>query len=595
MRRRRLAAAGVAGVVLLGGGGVAYAQTQGGVGSYRTAAASVGDVDETLTLSGTVTASTRQDLSFGASGTVTKVAVEAGDTVSAGDVLAKLDPTALQTAVTKARATLAKARAQLETDQTSQASTVTESTTPTTTPTTTSGDDGATPSSGSSGSSGDSANDSSGGSSGGTSSKTTAALKAALKKLAAQQSAVITAQTAATDAITAAKSALSKQADACAVEEAEEPAEPADGDDGEDDGGTDDAPASTGLSDACTTALADVQAAQDVVSQKQDTLQSALKDLSTTLTAAVKTVGEAGSTSGSTGSDSGSGSGSGSAGSGSAEEPAATESSTPAASSSSASSSDSSSGTAGGSSGGGGTVTAATLAQDQAAIDTAKAELIEGERARAAAHLTAPFSGEVLSVSAAKSDTVADSDVVLVLAGDGATTVTTTVTLDQIDDVEVGQAASVMPAGATEPASGTVTSIGLLPEGTDTTTYPVTIELDGEVAAPEGSTASIQLVIGTATDVVTVPSSAISTARRTTVTVLTDGQPVVTPVTVGVIGATRTAITEGVKDGQQVVLADLDAALPSGDSTTTSLTGGGGFPGGGAGGGRPGGAAGGRG
>ncbi|MET0928401.1 MAG: hypothetical protein ABWX74_02735, partial [Aeromicrobium sp.] len=161
--------------------------------------------------------------------------------------------------------------------------------------------------------------------------------------------------------------------------------------------------------------------------------------------------------------------------------------------------------------------------------------------------------------------------------------------LDQIDSVEVGQVAAVTPAGATEPTSGTVTSIGLLPEGTDTTTYPVTIELDGEVAAPEGSTASIQLVIGTATDVVTVPSSAISTGRGTTVTVLTDGQPVVTQVTVGVRGATRTAITDGVKDGQQIVLADLDADLPSGDSTTTSLTGGGGgggFPGG-TGGGRP--------
>ena len=179
------------------------------------------------------------------------------------------------------------------------------------------------------------------------------------------------------------------------------------------------------------------------------------------------------------------------------------------------------------------------------------------------------------------------------LAGDGATTVTTTVTLDQVDDVSVGQDASVTPAGAAEPVGGTVTSIGLLPDsGTDTTTYPVTIDLDGDVTAREGATASIQLVIGTATDVVTVPSSAVSTTGRTIVTVLTDGQPVPTPVTVGVVGATRTSITEGVKAGQEIVLADLDAELPSGDGTTTSLTGGGGFPGGGArpsGGGLPGG------
>ena len=100
MRRRRLAAAAAAGVVLLAGGGVAYAQGQDASGSYRTATITVGDVDETLALSGTITASSRQDLSFGASGTVSKVVVEAGDVIRSGTVLATLDPTALKTAVT---------------------------------------------------------------------------------------------------------------------------------------------------------------------------------------------------------------------------------------------------------------------------------------------------------------------------------------------------------------------------------------------------------------------------------------------------------------------------------------------------------------
>jgi len=578
MRHRRLAVVTAVVAVLVAGGGVAYAQTQGTSGSYRTATVAVADVDETLGLSGTITASARQDLSFGAAGTVKKVDVAAGDTVAAGDVLATLDDTDLKTAVTKAEATLAKATAQLETDRTSQASTVTESETPSTSTPSTS-----TPSSGTS-SSKDSTDSKDSTKSDDTASRTATALKAALKKLAAQQTAVTTAQTAATDAITAAKTSLAAQVEACKVPE-QAPADDSSDDDSSDDASdgedtddsSDEVPAA-GISDACTKALDDVQAAQDVVSQKQDVLQKALQDLSTTLTAAVKTVGESGSSGSGTSTPSSDSSGS----TGSTEEPAAGES-TPSTSSGSTGSGSTSSGSgASGDGSGAGTVTAATLAQDQAAIDTADAELTEAERALTSARLTAPFAGEILSVSAAKGDVVADGDVVIVIAGDGATTVTTTVTLDQVDEVAVGQTASVTPAGSAEPVTGTVTSIGLLPDtSTDTSTYPVTLDLDGEVAAPEGSTASIQLVIGTAEGALTVPSSAVSTIGRTTVTVLEDGRTQVTPVTVGVVGATRTAITDGLTKGQEVVLADLDAALPSGDATTTSLTGGGGFPGGG--------------
>ena len=540
MRRRHLVAAAAAGLVIVASGSVAYAQTQGSSGSYRTAAVSVGDVDQTLGLSGTIAASSRQDLSFGAAGTVKKVEVAAGDTVAAGDVLATLDGTDLETAVTKAEATLAKAEAQLETDRTSQASTVADaatpspsSSTPTTSTPTKSTPTTSTP----------------------TTSTPSPALTAARAKLADQQKAVTTAQTAATDAITASKTALAAQVTACTVVE-----QPADTADPDPDGADDSAPApAAGLSDECTAALDAVQSAQDVVSGRQDDLQKALQDLSATLTGAVKAIGQ---TSADADADADAGTG--------------TDTSTPAkeTAASTATPSTSSSGSSGSSGSGGGTVTAATLAKDQAAIDTADAELTEAQRALTSARLTAPFAGEILSVSAVKGDVVGASDVVIVIAGDGATTVATTVTLDQVDDVAVGQTAAVTPAGAKDPVSATVTSIGLLPDtGTDTSTYPVTLDLAGEVAAPEGSTASIQLVIGTAQDVLTVPSSAVSTTGRTTVSVLTDGKPVVTPVTVGVVGSTRTAITDGLTKGQEVVLADLDVALPSGDSTTTRLPG----------------------
>jgi HlyD family secretion protein len=544
--RRRILVAAIASAVVVAGGGVAYAQAQGSSGSYRTATVTVGDVDRTLMLSGKVAASSRQDLSFGVAGTVTKVGVQVGDVVRSGSVLATLDDTSLQTAVTKAEATLAKAQAQLESDENSQSATV------------------ATGSSSGASSSGGSASGSSSKPSSGGSSSVSPKLAAALASLKKQQAAVTTAQTTATTAIAAAKAALAAQVDACkVVEPTDVPTDPAP---------TTDA-TSGGLSEECTTALDAVQAAQDVVADKQNTLQTALEALAKTLTGAVAEIQK----------PSASGSGS-----------ASSSSNAPSTSGSSSSSSTGSSGGSasggGGGGGAGGPVSAATLAQDQASIDTAQAAVTEAKRSRDAAELTAPFNGKILSVSAAKGDSVAASDVVVVITGDGDTTATTTVTAAQIAEVKKGQKAAVTPAGATKAVAGTVTSIGLLPDSSSgTATYPVTLNLASSVAAPEGSTASIALVIGTAKNALTVPSSAVSTLGRTTVSVLTDGNVVRTPVTVGVVGTTRTSITQGLTKGQQVVIADLSAALPAGDSTTTQLPGtrggGGGFGGGGAGGG----------
>lgn len=533
MRRRQLAATAATAIVLVGAG-ITYAQAQGESGSYRTATVSTGDVDETLSLAGAITASARQDLSFGVAGHVSAVKVAAGDEVRSGEVLAKLDPTALEAAVTKAKATLAKARAQLETDQAGQAEAVADAATPKTSATTPAK---STPS--------QSAPTKSTPSQSAPTKSTptptpTPALKAALQKLAAQQTEVTTAQTASTEAITAANSALAAQIEAC---RAADPVDPA-------------------LTEDCATALDAVQAAQDVVADKQDVLQKALEALSGTLSTAVKEVAQSGSSGGKTPTPTPA----------QTAKPAPTATAKPTPTQTAAPASSTSPPKA--SAGGGGTVTAASLAKDQAAIDTAEAELTEARRALSSATLTAPFSGEILAVSAATGDAVGASDVVFVIVGDGATTVTTTVTLDQVGEVERGQTAAVTPAGAADAVGGTVTSIGLLPTtGTDTSTYPVTIELDGEVGAPEGSTASIQLTVGTAADALTVPSSAVSTRGRTTVSVLTDGKLVVTPVTIGIVGTTRTSITEGLKKGQKVILADLGASLPSGDATTTRLPG----------------------
>ena len=61
---------------------------------------------------------------FGTSGTVAKVSVSAGQRVRPGQVLARLDTTALDANVTEAEATLARAKAQLASDEDAQAEAV---------------------------------------------------------------------------------------------------------------------------------------------------------------------------------------------------------------------------------------------------------------------------------------------------------------------------------------------------------------------------------------------------------------------------------------------------------------------------------------
>ena len=127
-RRARRVIAGAVTVAVVGVGYAAYAASADDT-SYRTATATVGDVEQTLDLSGAVEPAGRADLSFATSGDVDDIAVEAGDRVKAGEVLGTLDDTGLRKSLQQARATLASARAQLESDEDAQADTVSSSST----------------------------------------------------------------------------------------------------------------------------------------------------------------------------------------------------------------------------------------------------------------------------------------------------------------------------------------------------------------------------------------------------------------------------------------------------------------------------------
>lgn len=81
-----------------------------------TAQATTGTVVSSVSIAGSVASSAIEELSFGTSGTVTAVNVAPGDKVTAGEVLATIDDSALQVQIQTAQANLDAAQARLDAD-----------------------------------------------------------------------------------------------------------------------------------------------------------------------------------------------------------------------------------------------------------------------------------------------------------------------------------------------------------------------------------------------------------------------------------------------------------------------------------------------
>jgi len=232
---------------------------------------------------------------------------------------------------------------------------------------------------------------------------------------------------------------------------------------------------------------------------------------------------------------------------------------------------------------GGATVTAATLSKDQADIDSARSDLAGAQAELAGAVLKAPAAGTVAEVDVSRGGSASSGSVAVTILGKGITTVTVEATSTQVAKLKAGQRASVLPAGAVSALPATVTRIGEVPStDSGTSTYPVTLTLAAtDLSLMAGASAAVDVTVGTATDALTVPTSAVSEG---TVTVLSGGSTSRVRVTTGVVGPTRTQITAGLSDGATVVLADLGAAVPSSGTqqTVRGFGGGGGtFTGGG--------------
>ncbi|WP_149259821.1 efflux RND transporter periplasmic adaptor subunit [Actinomadura sp. K4S16] len=157
--------------------------------------------------------------------------------------------------------------------------------------------------------------------------------------------------------------------------------------------------------------------------------------------------------------------------------------------------------------------------------------------------------------------------------------------------LKAGQAAAVTFDALTgTTATGKITAIGAAPTTTDNVVkFPATIALEDVPSGVRlGQTATVEITVARAEDVLHVPSAAVRTAGgQSTVTVVRNGRQIPTTVETGVKGDQGTEIKSGLNEGDQVAVTSTSG---SGNTSERGFPGGGGGPGlGGAPGGAPGG------
>ena len=560
--RRPLAlGVGVTVVLVAGGGGVAWALSGRTGDRWTTATVALGSVQQTVAGTGTVASASRRDVSFPVAGTVTAVKVGLGDTVTAGQVLASLDPTPLQNALDQANTTLQQAQQTLSDDlasQTASSSSTTSSSAP------------ASPSTSSSAAKSPAPGSSFGGSSGSSPEVTTAS-----RDVTAAQRTLLTAYGDAQAALGAGTQALSDAQAACAGVSGLDPATvTADGSTPSDSATP--TPTSTGSTTVAQVQalIAACQAKLSSASQAQadtTTRQQAVSDAATTLDQAVAALQQAlgASGTGASGSQATTPATSTSAS-------AAGQATTPATSTSASAAGQSrSSSSSLGSSSQGKVATAADILSDRAAIDAAQSQVAVATEELTLVTLTSPIAGTIGAVSITVGQQVsasATSAVITVLGTDGYV-VDLTVPLTSLEKVKVGQTATALVPTTSTPLTGRVSSIGVRNvSSTSTPEYDLVVALDAPTDPLfDGSSAQVAIAVAATGQVITVPTSAVHVSGQSaTVQVLAGGQVSEVTVQRGAVGAELTEITSGLTVGQVVVLADRSQQLPSSSTNQSS-------------------------
>lgn len=247
----------------------------------------------------------------------------------------------------------------------------------------------------------------------------------------------------------------------------------------------------------------------------------------------------------------------------------------------------------------------AAITSASAQVRSAKAALTSAEQDLEDAVLRSPITGTVASVGIEVGDTVGSSSsgssssssatdssttssANVVIIGTSTWKVEGTVGASDLASVKAGQTVSVTTDASTDALKGTVTSVGIVSTSTSSdgaAAFPVVVKVSGTHSDLfSGTTATAVITTGSYTDVITVPTAAITTSDgKTVVTKVTNNQASTVEVSIGKVFGSYTQITSGVSEGDTV---RITMTRPSGTSTSSGESGislGGGLGGGGGG------------
>ncbi|MFN2464971.1 MAG: efflux RND transporter periplasmic adaptor subunit [Candidatus Dormibacteria bacterium] len=473
--RARLVGAAVAVIAVAAVGAFLYSSRATTAPQYRTAAATMGTVTQTLPISGNLVAATQTDLDFLIAGRVQGVNVSAGQAVKAGAVLANLDDSVLHGALSTAQANLASAQAKLAQDRTPTPQALASAQA--------------------------SVNSAS------------IALLNAQTSLMDTQAANAQAVTAAQDAQTSANNKLQR-------------------DSNQRDSDCNSAPAGQ----ACQQDKNQVSADNDAVRQANDNYNGAVVKQQQSDNQAAGQVN-------------------------SARVQLQNAQSALAVLQQGA--------------------TPQQVQMDLGAIQVAQVNVDTAQRNLSQATLTAPTDGVVGQVnitvgqsvsggasaggSSATSSSATTTHAVS-LQTPGAFVVTGAISDAQVNQVVVGQAARVTPAGATQALMARVSAVA--PTATiasSVATFPVTVTLtEQNNSLHAGTSASVSIIVHQVSQVLTVPTSAVRSAGAAAmVQVLVNGHPQARPVQLGATDALRTQVVSGLSAGDEVVIATVSRTVPT--------------------------------
>jgi multidrug efflux pump subunit AcrA (membrane-fusion protein) len=205
-----------------------------------------------------------------------------------------------------------------------------------------------------------------------------------------------------------------------------------------------------------------------------------------------------------------------------------------------------------------GTINNTAIRAAQAQVDGAQVAVNQALNNLAKTQLIAPFDGVVSAVNYNVGDTVS-ANAAVSLANLSNLQVQVTIAEVDVPRIKVGETAQMtldaLPGRTYNAKVSKLDPVGTVTQGV--VNYPVTMTIiDADGAIHPGMTANLNIVVAQRDNVLIVPTRAVHTqGNQKTVTILTQGQTKQVPVTTGLTNDQNVEITNGLAEGDTVVVS----------------------------------------